>query len=172
MASVNELKDVLKETLEEKGVLTKIRAKIRAEIFNTLNDQGTEKAPVSSENMIINELIREYMEFNNYNHALSVFIPETGQPQQPPFDRNFIAKKLKIIEDKNTRDLPLLYGIVYGVKKMVTKDLVQESQNNTVSQKLGKTQFADDLNDNDTSNFQGQQSKGGDNKPLYQNIFN
>lgn len=59
--------------------------------------------------MLINELIREYLEFNNYHHSLSVFIPETGQPQQPPFDRNFIAKKLKIIEDKNTRDLPLLY---------------------------------------------------------------
>jgi len=78
MASVNELKDVLKETLEEKGVLSKIRAKIRAEIFSTLNDQGSEKAPISSENMLVNELIREYMEFNNYHHSLSVFIPETG----------------------------------------------------------------------------------------------
>lgn len=30
MASINELKDVLKETLEEKGVMGQIRAKIRA----------------------------------------------------------------------------------------------------------------------------------------------
>jgi hypothetical protein len=29
MASINELKDVLKETLEEKGVMGQIRAKIR-----------------------------------------------------------------------------------------------------------------------------------------------
>ena len=39
MATINELKDVLKESLEEKGVLQEIRAKIRAEIFNTLNDK-------------------------------------------------------------------------------------------------------------------------------------
>jgi lisH domain-containing protein FOPNL len=45
----------------------------------------------------MNELIREYMEFNQYNHSLSVFIPESGQPTNPPFDRAFMAQKLKII---------------------------------------------------------------------------
>ena len=78
MATVNELKDVLKETLEERGVLSKIRAKIRAEIFSTLNDQPSEKPQLSNENIIINELIREYLEFNNCQHSLSVFVPETG----------------------------------------------------------------------------------------------
>lgn len=43
MASINELKEVLKETLEERGVLSQVRAKIRAEIFNTLNDNPTSK---------------------------------------------------------------------------------------------------------------------------------
>ncbi len=33
MATIEELKDVLKDTLEERGVLSKIRARIRAEIF-------------------------------------------------------------------------------------------------------------------------------------------
>ena len=33
MSSLKEVKDVLKDTLEEKGVLKDIRAKIRAEIF-------------------------------------------------------------------------------------------------------------------------------------------
>ena len=28
-----------------------------------------------NENLIINELIREYLEFNKYKHALSVFLP-------------------------------------------------------------------------------------------------
>ena len=39
MASINELKNVLKDTLEEKGVLSQVRAKIRSEIFNALNDK-------------------------------------------------------------------------------------------------------------------------------------
>jgi lisH domain-containing protein FOPNL len=42
------------------------------------------------ENMIINDLVREYMQYNNYNHSLSVFTPETGMGEEL-LDRNFIA---------------------------------------------------------------------------------
>ena len=122
MASINELKEVLKETLEERGVLNEIRAKVRAEIFNSLNEQPKEnqkQKQLSNENMLINELIREYLIFNNYNNTLSVFLPESSQPVKPPFDRSYISKKLKVLEDKNSRELPLLYGLAFGLKKMV-----------------------------------------------------
>ena len=36
MSTLKELNDVLKETLEERGVLKDIRAKVRAEIFKSL----------------------------------------------------------------------------------------------------------------------------------------
>jgi lisH domain-containing protein FOPNL len=41
---------------------------------------------LSNTNLVLNELIREYLEFNNYKHTQSVFIPETGQPEEA-FDR-------------------------------------------------------------------------------------
>ncbi|RHX98426.1 hypothetical protein DYB36_007738 [Aphanomyces astaci] len=69
----------LKDTLEARGSMGQIRARIRAEIFQAL-DEGAPKAKLSNENLIINELIREYMEYNGYRHALSVFVPESGQP--------------------------------------------------------------------------------------------
>lgn len=97
--NINDLKEVLKETLEERGVLTKIKARIRAEIFNSLNEQAQDKATLTNDNLVINELIREYLEYNNYNHALSVFIPESGQPLIPPFKREQLTKKLKLVED-------------------------------------------------------------------------
>lgn len=125
MASINELKEVLKETLEERGVLNEIRAKVRAEIFNSLNEQSREKnqsKQPSNENLIINELIREYLLFNNYNNTLSVFLPEASQPIKPPFDRNYISKKLKVLEDRNTKELPLLYGLSFGLKKVVASN--------------------------------------------------
>ena len=113
MATLNELKDVLKETLDDRGVLSEIRARIRAEIFGALNDKQNEKPKLSSENTIINELIREYLVFNNYNHTASVFVPESGQPEDPPFDRDYITKRLKVVEDANSRELPLIYGIIF-----------------------------------------------------------
>ena len=78
MSAINELKEVLKETLEERGVLSQIKANIRAEIFNSLNQQSSNKPPLSNENMLINELIREYLIYNNYAYSLSVFLPETN----------------------------------------------------------------------------------------------
>ena len=47
MATINELKEVLKETLEERGVLSQIRARIRAEIFNSLNENQSDKPEVT-----------------------------------------------------------------------------------------------------------------------------
>lgn len=117
MASINELKEVLKETLEERGVLSQIRARIRAEIFSTLNDSPPNRPDLSNENLIINELIREYLTFNGYQHTLSVFLPESGQPQAPPFERSYITRQLKIVEDRKSQELPLIYGLTFGNKK-------------------------------------------------------
>ena len=68
------------------------------------------------------------MEYNNLNHSISVFGPEAGMPHEL-LDRNFITKKLKIIEDSQSRQMPLLYGnlnikiiftgLVFGMKKMM-----------------------------------------------------
>lgn len=61
MTNINELKDALKETLEEKGVLNEIRARMRSAIFSALDNDDKPKPKLSDENLIINEMIREYL---------------------------------------------------------------------------------------------------------------
>jgi lisH domain-containing protein FOPNL len=46
--------------------------------------------------LLINELIREYLIFNGYRNTLSVFEPETGQPQQASFDSDFLQSYLRL----------------------------------------------------------------------------
>ncbi|KAL3876304.1 hypothetical protein ACJMK2_034167 [Sinanodonta woodiana] len=111
MASTQELKDVVKECLENRGILGQIKAKIRAEVFNALDDNTEVKPPLNNENMIINEIIREYLEFNKYKYTASVLVAESGQPKTP-LDRRFLAKELNVEEDRNSSSVPLLYGIV------------------------------------------------------------
>lgn len=100
--------------------------------------QPAAKPALSNENLVINELIREYMEFNGYKHSLSVFMPgarraaapasnnnprrahrgcflcraETGQPVERAFSRPFLAEQLHVAEDETTRRVPLLYSIL------------------------------------------------------------
>ena len=47
MASLDDLKNVLRETLEQKGVLGKVKSQIRAEIFTALDadNQGKPALP-------------------------------------------------------------------------------------------------------------------------------
>jgi hypothetical protein len=64
------------------------------------------------------QLIREYLEFNQYQHTLSVFLPESGQPQEP-LKRSFVAQRTGLPaqasqsgEPRGDRQLPLLYGLL------------------------------------------------------------
>ena len=63
---------VVKESLEQRGVLNQVKARIRAEVYSAI-ERPTEGRPViSNENILINELIREYLEFNKYKYTSSV----------------------------------------------------------------------------------------------------
>ncbi|XP_040448038.1 centrosomal protein 20 isoform X3 [Falco naumanni] len=143
MATVAELKAVLKDTLEKRGALGQIKARIRAEVFNALDDQSEPRPPLSRENFLINELIREYLEYNKYKYAASVLTAESGQPEVP-LDRQFLAKEMNIVEDTNAKSVrPLLYGILshflHGGKEESTQNtLPKVSLRNYPKQNLGK----------------------------------
>eukprot|EP00933_Yihiella_yeosuensis_P042594 TRINITY_DN37213_c0_g1_i1.p1 TRINITY_DN37213_c0_g1~~TRINITY_DN37213_c0_g1_i1.p1 ORF type:complete len:180 (+),score=52.11 TRINITY_DN37213_c0_g1_i1:82-621(+) len=114
-ASMDELKQALVQTLEARGALGQVKAKVRAEIFSALDDEQVQRPQLPRENVIINELIREYLEYNGYHHSLSVLLPESGHPEERQFDRRFLAAELKLQEDERSRSQPLLYSLVRGM---------------------------------------------------------
>ena len=115
MTSVEELKNALKETLEQRGVLNKIKAIMRQEIYEAIENDDNPKPQLSKENSIINELIKEYLNYKNYSHSSSVFQSEAGKPKDI-YDRNKISKELNIIENESNKQKPLLYSILFGLK--------------------------------------------------------
>uniref|UniRef100_A0A8D2DFY9 Centrosomal protein 20 n=1 Tax=Sciurus vulgaris TaxID=55149 RepID=A0A8D2DFY9_SCIVU len=94
MATVTELKAVLKDTLEKRGVLGHLKARIRAEVFSALDDDREPRPTLSHENLLINELIREYLEFNKYKYTASVLTAGDHPSKEGG-------------EGTNTEDLPL-----------------------------------------------------------------
>ena len=105
-----DMNEAVMSALQENRVLGKISAEIRAEVSLLLNKDAERprSIPLCRENMIINELIREYLERNGLHHTLSVFVPETGEPADP-MDRNFLAHSLNIIPKGGT---PLINSLV------------------------------------------------------------
>ena len=88
-----EIINALKETLQRTGTLDTIRAQLRADVFQCITEclpslSASKSAPSTQsslpappiENILINEIIAEYLAFNGYQHTLSVFASETGNP--------------------------------------------------------------------------------------------
>ena len=71
----------MRETLESKGVLGDLRARIRASVFATMDEKDDPKPRLCHENLLLNEAIREYLEFAGYKHTLGVFMAgKTAEP--------------------------------------------------------------------------------------------
>jgi len=107
-ASVGELHDAVVASLKESGKYGEMSAKIRAELYRMLSEETqNDNKPIIQENFIINELIREYLEFNGYTSSLSVFMRETGQPDER-INRDFLAHCLNTVPHKQ---IPILYSL-------------------------------------------------------------
>ena len=113
MDSIEELKSSLKETLIKEGILNKIKAEMRQEIYNFIDKDNEPKPNLTKENFIINLLIKEYFDYNNYSFSSSVLVSETGQIKTD-FNRDELTKELNIIESVNNKNKPLLYSILSG----------------------------------------------------------
>ena len=117
MDSIDKLKSSLKESLINRGILNEIKAHMRQEIFNILdNDNDINQRPkLTRENIIINELIKEYFIFNGYNFSSKVLQSEVGKSNSN-YNLSNIIKELNIIENENNKNKPLLYTILSGLK--------------------------------------------------------
>jgi lisH domain-containing protein FOPNL len=129
MASNEDLKSALKNSLIDRGILNSIKALMRKSIFDAIDTDDYPKPKIPEENLIINEMIKEYLKYNNYNYSLQVFQSETGQPENP-FNRDYIEKELNINTDKTIEEKPLFYSILNGLKEQTYEPIIKNEDNN------------------------------------------
>jgi hypothetical protein len=110
-----ELHAVMMESLKRRGVLGKISANIRAEVFHTLEDKTVAMPEKPVEVFLATELIREFLMSSELNSSLSVFNEESGQPAEMRVDREFLGGELGfnvMDEPTSSRETPLLVLLV------------------------------------------------------------
>jgi len=108
-ATAAQLHDAVAAALRESGRYDRLEGEMRRDIFHLLTNDGERAGPPAQdrENYLIDELIREYMQFNGYSNSLSVFVRETGQPADP-MDRAFLAQSVGVSPH---RLIPILYSM-------------------------------------------------------------
>lgn len=126
-ATASQLHDAVVSTLEGNGRLEKINSQLRAELFQLLTQANTNKnisTEYTRQCFLVNELIREYMQFNGYSNSLSVFLRESNQPKEP-MNRDFLAQSLNIEPHKQ---IPMLYSITNINDQNDTVDALSNSE--------------------------------------------
>lgn len=139
MTAHPEIVAALKETLDRTGTLDTVRSILRTDIHHCLNDSmqnlekdSNEEAPSPPhENILINELVAEYLAFNGYSNTLSVLAAESRSPSLleardsskmlgPDFIRAELGLKKAVGSDISTgrrrAPLAILYEIVETLK--------------------------------------------------------
>jgi hypothetical protein len=122
MQEINELKNLVIQSLEGNGVLGQIRAQIRASVFkiiemqeaNTKKNAGffwenplCQKIYDNKEGKIALEIINEFLEFFKMDYTLSVFTHESNLKDTT--GRDDLQKRLGVKGDNNK---PLLFHII------------------------------------------------------------
>lgn len=113
--TLTDLADTVKEALKRRGVLNKVKATIRAEIFHALEDKTVTLPDKPKEIFLATELIREFLQSQSLNSTLSVFNDENGQPVEMAVDREFIGVELGFnVQDSvaGTSAIPLLVLLI------------------------------------------------------------
>jgi len=114
--------EAVKDCLEEKGVLEKLSAEVRSHVMQILKNEDQNSSgqkPIlktSSQNFVINELIKEYLEWNELKHTRDVLVSESGHPKES-LSRNQLEELLQVQTGLNARRVPLLYTLVSSVMK-------------------------------------------------------
>jgi lisH domain-containing protein FOPNL len=118
----NDLSSAVKESLERKGVIRDVKARLRASVFKCLEDKSVPLPVKNSKDIHLSiELVREFLRSLDLESTLSVFCEEIGQPVEMRCDREFIAGELgfNILtqgETDRTTPIPLLCQLVQQLR--------------------------------------------------------
>lgn len=127
---MEDMKNLIIQSLETKGVLGQIRANLRSAVFKMVDEQDQQfklgcglkwenptlyKIIETKVGTLLSEVIREFMEYFRMDYALSIFIPECGiSPERLKKDE--ILGKMGLNgsnEFMAQMQLPLLYYIMF-----------------------------------------------------------
>lgn len=120
---MDELKNLVIQTLETNGILGQIRAKLRSSVFKVIDNNDpshkekamhwenpmAQKVLETTESALAADLIREYLEFYRLDYTLSIMIPEANM-KQDPVPRDSLLNRAQV--DNPTDKEPLLVQIL------------------------------------------------------------
>ena len=128
---MDDLKNLVIQTLEEEGTLGNLRAQLRARVFKAIEknaepaakqaagfqwqNPAAQKVHESEESKLVAQLIKDYLEFYRMDYTLSVYSPEIALQGQEQPSRDELSRRAGI--NSISQREPLLVQMLKQVKQ-------------------------------------------------------
>jgi len=126
---MDDLKNVVIQTLEEEGTLGQLRAQLRARVFKAIEknaepaakqaagfqwqNPAAQKVHETEEARLVAHMIKEYLDFYRMEYTLSVYVPEAALSNQESLSREELLRKAGLQSQTQT---PLLVQMLKQLK--------------------------------------------------------
>ena len=126
---MDDLKNVVIQTLEEEGTLGQLRAQLRARVFKAIEknaepaakqaagfqwqNPAAQKVLETEEARLVAHMIKEYLDFYRMEYTLSVYVPEAALSNQESLSREELQRKAGLQSQTQT---PLLVQMLKQLK--------------------------------------------------------
>lgn len=135
---MEDMKNLLIQALETRGVLGQVRAKLRSSVFKIVDEQDQKfsmgcglkwentslyKTSDTKVGTLSAELIREFMEYLKMDYSLSVFIPEFSiSPERLRKEELFAKLGIQQESHLSSFESPTLYFMIYYFMHSIKND--------------------------------------------------
>eukprot|EP00768_Dysnectes_brevis_P005827 gnl/Dysnectes_brevis/4372_a5843_937.p1 GENE.gnl/Dysnectes_brevis/4372_a5843_937~~gnl/Dysnectes_brevis/4372_a5843_937.p1 ORF type:complete len:160 (+),score=16.21 gnl/Dysnectes_brevis/4372_a5843_937:31-480(+) len=127
-ASIEELKDLLVDSMRQRGELSTLQCTVRETILKLIDGQKPSARPaVEGDTYLLCELMREFMQFSGFKSSANCLSIEAGIPKLPT-NRAFLARSCGLSPDSLKPGVPLLLHLLAfgqqfgGVKAVVLEE--------------------------------------------------
>ena len=106
---MDDLKNLVIQTLEDEGTLGALRAQLRSRVFKAIEQKAepaakqaagfqwqnpaAQKVHESEDSRLVAHMIKEYLDFYRMDYTLSVYTPEAALQNEPAQSRDEMARK-------------------------------------------------------------------------------
>ena len=129
---MDDLKNIVIQTLENEGTLGQLRAQLRTQVFKAIEKNADPHAkqqdgfqwqnPIASkiheteESKVVAQLVREYLEYYRMEYTLSVFLPEIAMQNQENPSKEDICRRAGMKPPMTESSAPLLIQLMRQLK--------------------------------------------------------
>ncbi|CAH2105848.1 unnamed protein product [Euphydryas editha] len=136
--SEKELLDAIKNLLRKSGHLNKFQAEMRAKVTEVLQERQISLNPgfkssgapqPNDEVLLVNELVKEYLEWNGYLYTASVMSSEAALPNVKK-TRAELCSEVGVKDDEKSATLPLLSNIIAAYTERIKRKISRIKKDN------------------------------------------